>query len=106
VVPGVGTSGGGLNPEQVRRVVMAHQGALKACYESEAQRNPNLKGVVTEQWQIVPGGAVTSASVASSTLGNPRVEGCIVRQVKAWHFPAAATPTTVGAYPFRFAVGG
>ena len=43
---------GGLSPEQVRRVVMAHIGAVRACYESEAQRNPGLKGGVTVAWQI------------------------------------------------------
>lgn len=97
---------GGLSPEQVRRVVMAHTGALRACYESEAQRNPQLRGGVTVAWQIDPGGTVTSASLAGSTLTNPRVEGCVVRQVKTWHFPSSDAPTTVAAYPFRFGVGG
>ena len=31
---------------------MAHAGALRACYESEAQRNPNLKGGISVAWQI------------------------------------------------------
>jgi hypothetical protein len=97
---------GGLTPEQVRRVVIAHQGALRACYESEAQRNPQLRGGVTVAWQIDASGSVTSASMAGSTMGNPRVEGCITRQVKAWHFPASDAPTTVGGFPFRFGVGG
>jgi len=99
-------SAGGLTPEQVRRVVVVHEGALRACYESEAQRNPNLHGGVTVAWQIDSSGSVTSASLGGSTLNNARVEGCIVRQVKAWHFPASNAPTTVGSYPFRFGVGG
>jgi hypothetical protein len=97
---------GGLTPEQVRRVVVVHEGALRACYESEAQRNPNLHGGVTVAWQIDASGSVNSASLGGSSLNNPRVEGCIVRQVKAWHFPTSDAPTTVGAYPFRFGVGG
>jgi hypothetical protein len=97
---------GGLTAEQIRRVVVAHSGALRACYESEVQRNPSLKGGVTMQWNIEPGGTVTSASVAGSTINNARVEGCIVRQVKTWKFPAASQPTTVGAYPFKFGIGG
>jgi hypothetical protein len=95
-----------LSPEQVRRVVMAHTGALRACYESEAQRNPQLRGGVTVAWQIDATGGVTSASLAGTTLSNARVEGCVVRQVKAWHFPASDAPTTVAGYPFRFGVGG
>lgn len=97
---------GGLTAEQIRRVVVAHQGALRACYESEVQRNPNLRGGVTMTWSIEPGGTVTSASVMGSTLGNPRVEGCIQRQVKTWKFPVANAPTTVGSFPFKFGVGG
>jgi hypothetical protein len=97
---------GGLSAEQVRRVVMAHTGALRACYESEAQRNPQLRGGVTVAWQIDATGAVTSASLAGTTLNNQRVEGCVTRQVKAWHFPVSDAPTTVAGYPFRFGVGG
>ncbi len=102
---GTPTAHGGLSPEQIRRVVMAHQGALRACYEMEAQRNPNLKGGVSVGWQIDPGGTVSTASVQSSSLGNPRVEGCVVRQVKSWHFPTSDGPSTV-AFPFKFGVGG
>ena len=100
------SSAGGLSAEQIRRVVKAHEGALRACYESEAQRNPNLKGGVTVAWQIDATGTVTSASLSGSTLSNPRVEGCVIRQVKAWHFPTSDAPTNVGSYPFRFGVGG
>jgi hypothetical protein len=103
---GQGASKGGLSQDQVRRVVMAHLGAVRACYESEAQRNPSLKGGVTVQWTIDPSGGVSSASLAGSTLGNPRVEGCVVRQVKGWHFPSSETPTIVGGFPFKFGVGG
>lgn len=97
---------GGLTPEQVRRVVMAHTGALRACYETEAQRNPNLKGGISVAWQIEPGGNVASAQIRQSQLSNPRVEGCVLRQVKAWRFPTSDAATTVADYPFRFGVGG
>ncbi len=105
-VGGAATAKGGLSPDQIRRVVMSHIGAVRACYESEAQRNPGLKGGVTVQWQIDAGGSVTGASVASSTLSNPRVEGCIVRQVQKWKFPSTESPTTVAGFPFKFGVGG
>lgn len=103
---GQGASKGGLSQEQVRRVVMAHLGAVRACYESEAQRNPSLKGGVTVQWTIDPSGSVSSASLGGTTLGNARVEGCVVRQVKGWRFPSSETPTIVGGFPFKFGVGG
>jgi TonB family protein len=106
VSAGTPASRGGLSPDQVKRVVMAHTGALRACYESEAQRNPNLQGGVTVTWKIEPSGSVASASIASSSMNNPRVEGCVLRQVKAWKFPTAETPTDVQAFPFKFGVGG
>lgn len=95
---------GGLSPDQVLRVVMAHRGAVRACYESEAQRNPSLKGGIVLSWQISPDGSVTSPAVASSTLNNARVEGCVVRQLRGWHFPASETPTLVPTFPFSFAL--
>jgi hypothetical protein len=105
-VGGGGSSKGGLSPEQVHRVVMAHIGAVRACYETEAQRNPGLKGGVTIAWQIDPAGGVTTASVAGTTISNPRVEGCVLRQVQRWRFPASESPTTVTGVPFKFGVGG
>ncbi|MET0595583.1 MAG: AgmX/PglI C-terminal domain-containing protein [Polyangiaceae bacterium] len=105
VQSGAGTGTGGLSPEQIRRVVMAHLGALRACYESEAERNPNLKGGVTVQWQIAPEGTVSVASLGGTTLGNPRVEGCVVRQVKGWRFPSSASASSV-SWPFKFGLSG
>jgi len=96
---------GGLSPEQVRRVVMAHTGALRACYETEASRNPNLHGGVTVAWKIQPDGSVLNPTLAGTTLSNPRVEGCVIRQVRAWHFPTSDSATDVASYPFKFGVG-
>ena len=105
VSSGAGSGSGGLSPEQIRRVVMAHLGALRACYESEAERNPNLKGGVTVQWQIAPEGSVSGASLGGSSLGSPRVEGCVVRQVKAWRFPTSIAASSV-SWPFKFGLSG
>jgi TonB family protein len=103
---GQASAKGGLSPEQIRRVVEAHRGALKMCYEIEAQRNPDLKGGVTVSFSIDPAGGVTGASIVTSSLGSPRVEGCILRQIRGWKFPTAETPSTVASYPFKFGIGG
>lgn len=105
ITGGAPTAHGGLSPEQVRRVVVAHTGALRACYETEASRNPNLHGGVTVAWKIQPDGSVLNASLASTTMNNPRVEGCVLRQVKTWHFPTSDSATDVASYPFKFGVG-
>lgn len=102
---GAVAKGSGLTEEQVRRVVVAHIGAVRACYDSELSRNPNLRGGVTMTWAIEPGGTVTSASVSGSSIQNQRVEGCVQRQVKTWKFPVSDGVTNVSAFPFRFGVG-
>jgi hypothetical protein len=84
--------------------VMAHKGAVRACYESEAQRNPSLKGGIVLSWQILPDGSVTAPGLASSTLNNSRVEGCVLRQLRGWHFPASESQTIVPTFPFSFAL--
>lgn len=105
VSSGTGSVSGGLSDEQIRRVVTAHLGAFRACYESDTDRNPNLKGGVTIKWQTTVEGNVITAALASSTLGNPRIEGCLVRQVKTWKLPSSTAPSNV-EWPFKFALAG
>ncbi|HEY8086904.1 MAG TPA: AgmX/PglI C-terminal domain-containing protein [Polyangiaceae bacterium] len=99
-----GAAHGGLNPEQIRRVVIAHRGALQACYEIEAQKDPTLRGGVTVSWTIDPSGGVTSANLAGSSIHNARVEGCVVRQVRTWHFPSS-DGNSQATFPFSFGIG-
>jgi hypothetical protein len=97
-------SGQGLTPAQVQRVVLSRIGAFRACYDSAAARDPSLQGGVTIAWSITPDGSVSGARVASSSLGNPRVEGCILRQFNRLRFPTADKPTGA-SYPFIFKPG-
>jgi hypothetical protein len=101
---GGGAAHGGLSPEQIRRVVIAHRGALQACYEIEAQKDPTLKGGVTASWTIDASGGVTSAGLAGSTIHNARVEGCVLRQVRTWHFPSSEG-VSQATFPFSFGIG-
>jgi hypothetical protein len=101
---GGGAAHGGLSAEQIRRVVMAHSGALRACYEIEAEKDPTLRGGVTVSWTIDPGGAVTSANLAGTTIHNQRLEGCVLRQVRTWRFPSSEGPSQA-TYPFSFGIG-
>ncbi|MGZ6091090.1 MAG: AgmX/PglI C-terminal domain-containing protein [Polyangiales bacterium] len=81
-----GGGGKGFSADEIRRVVMSHLGQVRACYESALDSAPGLKGSVTIAWHISSSGAVPRATVASSTLNNTRVEGCITRVVKGWTF--------------------
>ncbi|MEM9075213.1 MAG: AgmX/PglI C-terminal domain-containing protein [Myxococcota bacterium] len=106
VTRGMARVNGYLSAEQINRVVRANQAAVRYCYEVEVQRQPNLRGRVEINWRINLQGAVTSSRVARSTLRNPRVEGCIVRQVRRWRFPRPDGGEVNVTYPFIFGVQG
>src|SRR5262249_44504331 len=60
--------------EAVHRVVEAHKGAVKYCYEKELAAKPDLAGRVTVRFTIDGTGAVTEVTVPDSTLGDTAVE--------------------------------
>jgi hypothetical protein len=104
VAAGAVLASGGLSREQIRRVLSSRTEALGACFEGESQRSWSPQGGVTVQWQIDSKGSVVADSVVSSSLNNPRIEACIVRQVRGWKFPSAETSTNVASFPISFAV--
>jgi TonB family protein len=97
---------GYLSPEQIMRVVRQNQAAVRYCYESQLQRQPNLRGRIEIGWRINREGRVTTSRVARSTMGNPSVEGCIVRQVRNWRFDAPDGGEVDVVFPFIFGAGG
>lgn len=96
---------GYLSPEQIMRVVRQNQAAVRYCYENELQRQPSLHGRIEIGWRINREGRVTTSRVARSTMGNPRVEGCIVRQVRNWRFDQPDGGEVDVVFPFIFGSG-
>ncbi len=88
----------------IQYVVASHRGALRECYWNEAARTPGLTGEILVRWHIDPGGSITESSIRRSSLSNANVEGCILREVNSWSFPATGQAADVN-YPFRFGVG-
>ena len=86
--------------------IRQHLNEVKDCYEMELSRKPSLQGRVTVQFTIVTTGQVITAVVQSSTLGNTRVENCVVNAVRRWAF---LKPNDGGiaivSYPFNFTAG-
>jgi TonB family protein len=94
-------AGQGLSPGAIARVVTSRGGAFRACYETVAAGNPGLSGTVSVRFSISPTGDVQTASIAGSSLSNPRVEGCVLRQIKRLHFPSADKGSSA-TFPFVF----
>ena len=92
---------GSLSRDAIRRVVRQHTGEVRACYERELARHPDLQGRVRVNFISGPTGHVQSAAVSSSTLGSEPVESCITGAVRSWRFPAPDGGGIVGVnYPF------
>ncbi len=86
----------------IRSVVGRGSGAIKYCYEKELQLNPTLSGKVNISWTVGLSGSVMRAFVSSSTLGNKKVEGCMIRVVKRWRFDPPKGGHCQISYPFIF----
>ncbi len=92
---------GSLSKEVIRRIIRRHINEVRFCYEQELNQRPDLQGRVAVKFIISPTGAVQTAAVASSSLANARVEGCIAKAVRRWTFPAPeGGGIVVVTYPF------
>jgi hypothetical protein len=90
----------------IRRVVSAKSNSIQYCYERQLQTSPGLKGKIIAQWKIGLQGQVKSASIASSTMGNAKVESCITRVIKRMRFEKPDGGICIINYPFVFTGGG
>jgi len=70
----------------IRMVVRSRAAMFRACYERQLQIKPNLSGKIVIRWTIWLDGSVKNASVASSTMHDSRVEGCILRVIRRMRF--------------------
>ena len=98
---------GSLSKEVIRRVIRRHINEVKFCYEQELNARPDLQGRVSVRFIISPTGAVQTAMVANSSLGNQRVENCIAQAVRRWTFPAPdGGGIVIVTYPFVLQAAG
>jgi hypothetical protein len=93
------TATGDLDKNVIRRVMHAHVGAMRACYEKELVAKPKLEGKVELTFTIARNGSVTEAK----GTGLAEVTDCVVRVVKTIKFPAPAGGGVVNVrYPVIF----
>ena len=98
---------GQLDREIIQRVIREHRREIRACYEGELQRDPDLEGRVVVGFVISSDGQVAGSRISESTLGNSAVEDCVARRVRQWRFPEPRGGGTVNVnYPFVFSPGG
>lgn len=98
---------GSLSKEIIRRVIEKHRAQIRYCYEKELQRSPGLYGKVGTFFVIEASGAVQTAEVRQSTMGNDEVGRCITSKIRTWRFPKPKGGGVVEVtYPFLFKASG
>lgn len=95
---------GSIDREAIRRVVLAHIREVRACYESQLNRQPDLEGKIVLQWAIGERGIVSRARVKRSAMQSPPVERCLIARLRTWRFPEPPEGMLAEvSYPFLFA---
>ncbi len=82
--------------------VRARIGGIKACYESQLKRNPNLRGKIRIRFTILATGAIAEVQVIESSLGSAEVGSCLVGTMRSWRTPFRPSGTVTVEYPFVF----
>lgn len=94
---------GGLEKDVIARYIESQLGQIRYCYERQLSANPDLLGKIQVKFTIGASGKVVEQKIGQTTLNNQMVEGCILRRVTAWKFPAPKGGTQVFvSYPFLF----
>lgn len=98
----LGSVGRGAVDEVIRR----HINPLRHCYQRELSKHPGVSGKVVIKFTIARDGAVSAASVRSTTMHNPSVEECVVGRFWRMRFPEPGAGTiALVSYPFLFRPG-
>ena len=99
---GPDTIAGSLSKEVIRRHIRQKIAQIRFCYEKALASNETLSGRVQVMFMINGSGAVTSAVVKDSTLGNREAEQCIAGVVRRITFPSPEDRgTVIVTYPFN-----
>ncbi len=94
---------GSLDKSVIDRVLKQHINQIRYCYEKGLQRDPNLAGKVVVRFVVDRNGTVASVTIKSSTLGDDKVEECILRAMEALVFPQPkGGGVVIVNYPFVF----
>ncbi|MEM9067181.1 MAG: AgmX/PglI C-terminal domain-containing protein [Myxococcota bacterium] len=100
------TGDGGLPRAAVLRALRTSERGPRACYERKLLVRPDLAGNVLVDVEVDGSGGVRNASIASSSLREGDVEGCILAEVRGVRFPSTGGTTVRVQHLFRFASSG
>jgi len=83
-------------------VVHRYAGGIKYCYDRCLETNPEARGRMVLVITVAPNGTVAKVQVATETVKNEALSGCVLGQVKAWKFPPSTGPAVSFRCPLVF----
>jgi hypothetical protein len=95
---------GAIDRDAIDAAIRAHRDEFRYCYEREVNTgHPNLGGKIVAAFAIGGSGRASQLAVASSSMGSPNVEKCVLSVLTRIQFPqpAGGVPVTI-KYPFAF----
>ena len=106
LVIGEPTWTGSIDEGLAAEVVSRHRAQLRYCHQRAAIKDPSLAGEVVVKLVVAKDGTVSSAEVASSTLGSSSVESCLTGRFDRMRFPAPkGGGIAIGSWPLTFGGG-
>ncbi len=95
---------GAIDRDAVDAAIRAHKDEFTYCYEREVNAGqPRLAGKIMTAFVIGGSGRASQLAVASSSMGSPNVERCVLNVLGRIQFPQpnGGVPVTI-KYPFSF----
>jgi outer membrane biosynthesis protein TonB len=95
---------GSIDRDAIEAAIRAHKDEFNYCYERELNAGqPNLSGKIVTAFVIGGSGRASQLAIASSSMGSPNVERCVLGVLSRIQFPqpAGGVPVTI-KYPFAY----
>ena len=93
---------GALSKEVIDERIKANLPEIRACYQREADRRPDLEGAVVVTFEISPDGSVAWAEIERTDLDSEEVCNCVLSAMVQLQFPEPAGGGIVRVtYPFH-----
>ncbi|MEQ1876690.1 MAG: AgmX/PglI C-terminal domain-containing protein [Bdellovibrionia bacterium] len=94
---------GDIDRAGIRRVIVASQSQIKACFDRSLNTDPDLHGKVVLSWDISGPGTASNVRVKESTVGAAQLENCLSRVISNLRFPAPPKDQVAEVtFPFVF----
>lgn len=86
--------------ESIRKMIDRNKASIYTTYQRALRKNPSLEGRFVVKLVIEPNGRISSATVASSELGDPTLEQRLLNRIKLINFGSANVSRTTVNYTF------